>query len=85
MNKQRGPPESAENRSGGSGTKRRSFVCRDCGHHVECSKHGSEHITEYQHDMDGSWYYSCDLCVTEDGQALGSIVHWCKEGVIFDE
>ena len=53
--------------------------CKDCGKEVSCQKHGNKNISEFQHDMDDSWYYSCDQCVIQDNRALGSIVHWCKE------
>ena len=64
---------------------KRRILCKDCNKPVECSKHGSEQIDEYQHDMNDSWYYSCGKCVVEDGLALGSIVHWCKEGILLEE
>ena len=61
------------------------ITCKDCGKLVKCSKHENEQIDEYQHDMDSSWYYSCSKCVVEDNLALGSIVHWCKEGIVFED
>lgn len=55
------------------------MICKDCGEKVTCPKHGDIDISEFQHDMDESWYYSCGKCVTEDGLGLGSIIHWCRE------
>jgi len=59
--------------------KNRVIKCKDCGKIIECEIHGSEGISEFQHDMDGSWYYSCGKCIDEGvTSVLGSIKHWCN-------
>ena len=53
--------------------------CKDCGIEVSCKEHGTEHIDEYQHEDDDSYYYSCHKCLNEGAGAFGSIIHWCKD------
>ncbi len=52
--------------------------CKDCKKNIKCKHHGEEDITEFQHEDDKSYYYSCGKCV-DNGGAFGSIVHWCKD------
>ena len=51
--------------------------CKVCKKEVVCKEHGSDCISEYQHNADGSFYYSCDKCVEQYCTAFGSIVHHC--------
>lgn len=54
--------------------------CKTCGNEVVCPNgHTEDNITEFQHDMDGSWYYSCGKCIEEGAGAFGSIIHWCND------
>ncbi len=55
------------------------MLCKACDKPVLCPEHGDAEITEYEHDMDESWFYSCGLCVVKYRTAFGSIVHWCEE------